>query len=114
MLGLTMTHNKSTAVDVAWLGTAYNPPPAWAPAGSLLVYESFNGINPVLQWNQPHMVWLADAQRRAVNATKGAAAAAAVVAELAPLVFATADYLASAPFFNESSGFFELGPPLLG
>ena len=29
-------------------------------------------------------------------------------------MFATAEYLASAPFFNETSQFFELGPPLLG
>ena len=114
MLGLANTHNRSAAVDVAWLGTAHDAPPPWAPPGSLLVWESFNKINPVLQWQQPHMVWLADAQRRAVNATRGPAAALALAGELAPLVFATADYLASAPFFNESSGFFELGPPLLG
>ena len=114
MLGLAQTHNASGAVDVAWLGTAVEPAPAWAPPGSLLVWESFNGINPVLQWQQPHMIWLADAQRRAVNASQGAAAAAALMQELAPLVYATADYLASAPFFNETSGFYELGPPLLG
>lgn len=39
-------------------------PPEWAPPGNLLVWESFNKINPVLQWNQPHMVWLADVQVR--------------------------------------------------
>lgn len=33
------------------------------------------------------------AQYRAVNASQGPAAAAAVLAELSPLVFATADYL---------------------
>ena len=114
MLGLANPANRTAAVDVSWLGTDFAAPPAWAPEGELLVWESFNQINPILQWNQPHMIWLADAQRRAVNATQGPAAALSLVAELAPLVFATADYLASAPFFNESSGFFELGPPLLG
>ena len=114
MLGLANTYNKSAMIDVPWLGTDVQAPPAWAPPGDLLLWESFNKINPILQWNQPHMIWLADVQVRAINASQGAAAAAAAAARLAPLVFATADYLASAPFFNESSGNFELGPPLLG
>lgn len=83
MLGLANTYFPYTSIDVKWLGTdyvcrqsgkifsyllksAYFPaqatPPDWAPAGQLLLWESFNKINPVLQWNQPHMVWLADVQ----------------------------------------------------
>ena len=57
---------------------------------------------------------LADAVRRATNASQGAAAAAAVVDRLAPLVDATADCISDMPFFNASSGFYELGPPTLG
>jgi hypothetical protein len=76
--------------------------------------ESANGINPVLTWNQGPVVWLADSLRRSVNATQGAAAAQAAVARLAPLVFATADCISDMPFFNETSSFFELGPPTLG
>lgn len=86
MLGLANTHLPYTSIDVNWLGTDYvsgtlgalsalyhatrsSPlappqasPPTWAPPGNLLLWESFNKINPVLQWNQPHMVWLADVQ----------------------------------------------------
>ena len=60
------------------------------------------------------MIFLADAQRRAVNASSGPVAALAAMQALSPLVFATATYLADVPFFNETSGFYEMGPPLLG
>ena len=86
---------------------AIAPPPFLSP-------QAANKINPVLLWNQPHVIWLADAQRRAVNASSGGAAALATATRLAPLVFATADFLADRPFFNESAGGFELAPPLLG
>jgi len=115
MLGLANPlAGEDSMVDVSWLGTDFEEPPSWAPSGKLLLWESFNQINPILQWNQPHMIWLADTQRRAVNASQGPEAALLLMRELSPLVFATADYLASAPFFNESSGHYELGPPLLG
>ncbi len=50
-------------------------------------------------------------QYRSVNASQGPAAAAAVLAELAPLVFATADYLASVPFFNEVCAVYQVTSP---
>lgn len=117
MLGLANRGNAAVAIDVPWLGAAngWGPPtPASGDAGLLLLWESANKINPVLMWNQPPVVWLADAVRRAVNATEGAAATDAAVRRLAPLVFATADFCAAQPFFNETSGFYELGAPTLG
>lgn len=117
MLGLANTGNASTAIDVPWLGTDYAPMPSFinsSSPGLLLLWESANGINPVLTWNQPHMIWLADVQRRAVNASQGPAAALVTVQRLSELVFATAAFCASYPFFNDSSNRYEFGPPTLG
>ena len=99
---------------IARLGVHYAPAPSYASGGLLRLWEAANSINPVLVWNQPHMIWLADAQRRAVNATDGGPAALALVKRLWPLVLGTADFIADFPYFNETSGFYELGPPLLG
>ena len=114
MLGLANRVNASTSIDVPWLGEKYTPGPPNAAGGLLLLWESANKINPVLTWNQPPVIWLADAQRRAVNGSAGPAAALAAVQRLYPIVEATALFLATNPFFNESSGFYELGSPTLG
>ena len=116
MLALANRFNRTSAISVPWLGEAagWAPPTPGHTDGLLLLWESANKINPVLTWNQSPVVWLADAVRRATNASQGAAAAAAVVDRLAPLVDATADCIADMPFFNETSGFYELGPPTLG
>ena len=116
MLALANRANRSSSISVPWLGEASGsaPPTPGHEDGLLLLWESANEINPVLTWNQPPVIWLADAVRLAVNASQGAAAAAATVARLAPLVFATADLCADMPFANETSGFFELGAPTLG
>ena len=116
MLALANRYNRSSSISVPWLGEAagWSPPAPGDEDGLLLLWESANGINPVLSWNQGPVIWLADAIRLAVNASQGAAAAQAAVARLSPLVFATADCIADIPFFNESSGFYEVGPPTLG
>ena len=61
---------------------------------------------------------LAELQRRAALASGGAPAAAAVVQRLLHIVLATADYLASRFYFNNSDaggqGRWWLGPPLQG
>ena len=117
MLALANRYNRSSSISVPWLGEAagWSPPAPGDEDGLLLLWESANGINPVLSWNQGPVIWLADAIRLALNASQGGAAAAqAAVARLSPLVFATADCIADIPFFNESSGFYEVGPPTLG
>ena len=101
----------AAAIDVPWIGHDAPPPNI---SGSLLLWDTANTINPVLVWQQPHVVWLANAQRLAANASGGDAAARAVVAELAQLVAATADFMASFAFFNATTGFYELGGPILG
>ena len=117
MLALANRLNRTSAISVPWLGegSGWTPPsPASDDQGLLLLWESANGINPVLTWNQGPVIWLADAIRRSINATQGAVAALAAVERLSPLVFATADTCADMPFFNETSGYFELGAPTLG
>jgi hypothetical protein len=101
------------AIDVAWIGHDARPP---GVSGSLLLWDTANDINPVLVWQQPHVIWLADAQRRAAGSgpSGSATAAAAVVAQQAPLVLATADYLSARFYRNASAGAFMLGPPVLG
>jgi protein-glucosylgalactosylhydroxylysine glucosidase len=116
MLGLANRINSSISIDVPWLGESngWSPPPGDDDNGLLLLWESANEINPVLTWNQPPVIWLADAERRAINATRGSAAALEFVQRLAPIVFATADFCSTLPFFNETSGFYEIGSPTLG
>lgn len=113
--------NRSGAgVDVAWLGLDFAPPPPTVNGGSaeglapLLAWESSSGVGPLLVWQQPHSVMLAEAQRRAAAAAGGAPAALAVMQRLSTVVFATADFLASFPYFNATDARFHLGPPLFG
>lgn len=101
----------AAAIDVPWIGHDAPPPNV---TGSLLLWDAANTVNPVLVWQQPHVVWMANAQRLAANASGGDAAARAVVAELAQLVAATADFMASFAFFNATTGFYELGGPIFG
>jgi hypothetical protein len=109
--------NRS-GVDVPWLGLDYAPFPfnngSTDGVGTLLSWEAAELANAVLVWQQPHVVWLADAQRRVVNATSGQDAALAVMRNLSALVFATADYLSTRPYMNASDGAYWLGPPLMG
>ena len=115
--------NRSAGgIDVAWTGLDFAPLPSAVNGGNaaslapLLAWESSSGIGPLLLWQQPHSITLAESQRRAAAAAGGAPAALAVMQRLAPVVFATADFLASVPYYNASSGggSFHLGPPLFG
>jgi hypothetical protein len=116
----TATVANRSGIDVPWLGLDFAPWPFGGAAnGSLMVWESPQVANALVIWQQPHVIWLADAQRRAANASGGDEAALAVVRAQAPLVFATADYLSARVFFNESAGAsgageWWLGPPVLG
>jgi hypothetical protein len=67
-------------LDVPWLGLDFDPdpfPPPWnaSSAPPLFQWESNSAVGPLLVWQQPHVIWLADLQRRAANATQGPAAA---------------------------------------
>ena len=70
--------------------------------------------NALIIWQQPSVIWMAELARRAANATGGPAAALAAVERLAPLVFASADYLATRVYFNATDGTYWMGPPLEG
>ena len=53
MLGLANPSNKTTSIDVSWLGGDYSAPPDWVSnTTQLLLSESANDINAVLVWNQ--------------------------------------------------------------
>jgi hypothetical protein len=111
--------NRSGAGDVPWVGLAYAPLPPAVHGGNvsglapLFAWESSSGIGPLLLWQQSHSILLAEAQRRAAAATGGAAAATAVMERLAPVVWATADFLASYPVVD-AYGVYHLLPPLFG
>ena len=109
---------NGSAVSVPWAGLDHAPWPfGGQPNGSLLVWESVQIDNALVMWQQPHVIFMAELQRRAANASGGDAAALAAVQRLAPLVFASADYLASRAYFNESDGAggrWWLGPPIMG
>jgi hypothetical protein len=113
-----VSNRSAGGLTVPWLGLDHAPWPfGGEPNGTLLAWESV-GWWSLLIWQQPHLIFMADLQRRAANATSagagGPAAAAALVAAQAPLVLASADYLAARVFFNESAGVFMLGPPVMG
>jgi hypothetical protein len=101
------------------VGLQFAPLPAAVHNGSvtglapLLAWESSSGVGPLLVWQQGHSVLLAEAQRRAAAASGGAAAATAVMARLAPLVFASADFMAAFAV-PDASGVHHLLPPLFG
>ena len=62
-------------------------------------------INNLLIWQQPHPLVFAEYERRAFPT-------ADTVAKWAPVVRATADWMASYAWWNESAGVYDLGPPM--
>jgi hypothetical protein len=66
--------------------------------------SSPGGINGLLMWQQPHPMYLASLAYQAspTNTT---------LERWAPILSATADYMASYAWFNQSSGYYDLGPP---
>ena len=107
-------HSGTTAVEGRALRHRAFDAMSGASAYNLMLWESVNTINPVLVWEQPHSIWLAELQRRSANATGGPGAAMAVMTRLAPIVFATARFQASFVYWNESSGTYNMGPPIMG
>uniref|UniRef100_A0A7S3Z1E8 Uncharacterized protein n=1 Tax=Lotharella globosa TaxID=91324 RepID=A0A7S3Z1E8_9EUKA len=98
-------------------------------------WESFNFINPLLIWHQPHVISLAEIERRAAEAAVKAKAfndgcdgmdadgshgcdsvddkEAEVRLRLGPIVEATAQFLASFCSLNLTDGTCHLGPPII-
>ncbi|WP_438481681.1 hypothetical protein [Oleiharenicola lentus] len=76
----------------------------WAKMTGPDMRESPGG-NPLIVWNQPHMIYLAELlYRNQPNA--------ATLAKYRELVFETADCLATMVHFDAKSGTYVLGPPL--
>ncbi len=89
---------------------------------ALAVWDSPSAVGPLLIWEQPHVIWMAEAQRVAAKSEEDEGA---VRARLWPLVRATADFMASYASvpperFKRSStnsskdGELWLGPPVIG
>lgn len=76
----------------------------WAKMTGHEMRESPGG-NPLIVWNQPHMVYLAELLYRNQPT-------AATLAKYRELVFETADCLATMVHFDAKSGTYVLGPPL--
>ncbi|OJJ00736.1 hypothetical protein ASPVEDRAFT_82294 [Aspergillus versicolor CBS 583.65] len=69
--------------------------------------SSPGGINGLLLWQQPHPMYLAQLAYQASPTTK-------TLRKWDPVLTATADYMASYAWKNESSGYYDLGPPSYG
>jgi hypothetical protein len=68
--------------------------------------ESPSTINPFIMWQQPHPIYLAELLYRARDDQ-------ATLKKYSPVVFATADLLASWAYFDEKAGRYVLGPPMI-
>jgi hypothetical protein len=68
--------------------------------------ESPSTVNPFIMWQQPHPIYLSELLYRAKPGR-------ATLKKYAPLVFATADLLASWAHFDASSQRYVLGPPII-
>jgi hypothetical protein len=63
-------------------------------------------INNLLIWQQPHPLILATYERRSFPED------ASVLSKWRDVVFETADFMASFAWFNESTGVYDIGPPM--
>lgn len=68
--------------------------------------NSPSAIGSYLIWQQPHLIYLAE-QLYKSNPTQK------VLEEFADLIFATADFMADFPLFDEKTGKYNLAPPLI-
>ncbi|KAF4334881.1 hypothetical protein FBEOM_11272 [Fusarium beomiforme] len=69
--------------------------------------SSPGGINAYLMWQQPHPMYLAILAFKSQPTKK-------TLRRWDPILEATADYMASYAWLNESSGKYDLGPPAIG
>jgi hypothetical protein len=76
----------------------------WAKMTGPEMRESPGG-NPLIVWNQPHMVYLCELLYRNRPTPE-------TLAKYHDLVLETADCLATMVYFDNSTGYFSLGPPL--
>ena len=110
--------SNASGIDVQWPGLQYNSFPFdngdSANYGSMLVMDAGSSVGPLLLWEQPHIILMAEIQRQVANATQGNMAAMDVINFQSPLVFATADFLASYVYYNASNNAFWMGPPMYG
>jgi hypothetical protein len=115
----SVSNRSAGGADVPWVGLEFAPLPSEVHGGvvaglaPLLAWESSSAVGPLLVWQQSHSILLSEAQRRAAAASGGAAAALEVMGRLAPIVFSTADFLASFAV-SDARGVFHLRPPLYG
>jgi hypothetical protein len=68
--------------------------------------NSPSSIGSYLIWQQPHLIYLAEQLYKADPTQK-------VLEEYADLIFATADFMADFPLFDEATGKYNLAPPLI-
>lgn len=110
--------SNSSGIDVQWPGLKYASFPFdngnSDNYGSMLVMDAGSSVGPLLLWEQPHIILMAEIQRQVANTTSGSAAALDVMTFQSPLVFATADFLASYVYYNRSNDAFWMGPPMYG
>jgi protein-glucosylgalactosylhydroxylysine glucosidase len=115
----SVSNRSNNGIDVPWIGLKYSPLPSTIHDGNLtglsplLLWESSSGVGPLLVWQQSHTILLAEAQRREAASIGGASAALVIMNTLAPLVYATADFLASFAI-SDNKDVFHLYPPLFG
>ena len=114
-----VSNRSAGGADVPWIGLEYAPLPSSVNGGNvdtlspLLLWESSSGVGPLLVWQQSHSILMAEAQRRQAAAFGGATAALEIMNRLAPIVYATADFLASF-VVADANGTYHLLPPLYG
>lgn len=63
-------------------------------------------INALLLWQQPHPIYLAQLAYQASRTRE-------TLERWDDVVTATADYMASYPGYNNSTGYYDLGPPFV-
>jgi hypothetical protein len=68
--------------------------------------ESPSTINPFIMWQQPHSIYMSELLYRARPDP-------ATLRKYSPLVFATAELLASWPIYDAGTGRYVLGPPVI-
>ncbi len=68
--------------------------------------NSPSSVGSYLIWQQPHLIYMAEQMYRANPTQK-------VLEEFADLIFATADFMAGFPQFDEPTGKYHLAPPLI-
>lgn len=68
-------------------------------------HDSPSGTGPLLIWQEPHPIFYAELDYR-LHPTR------ATLKKWQPLIFGTADFMASFAFLDEPSGRFVLGPPI--